>query len=425
MKKYKFDIVVIGAGPSGLATGCALKTEFNRCGSSFVILDSGVFLEKRNRFDPVDIVSGIGGAGLFSDGKFSFFPSATRLWLLQNKDLLKCAYEWYCDFLSRYVILDKSVSDFSTTINDGKMKDLNLKEWNLNWNLKSYPSIYVSLKDRYSLIRIMCDLIGHENIMTNTNVISYERLDKEYIIKAMQNQSESIEITCKKIVIGAGRVWPLFNRNVSDKFMRLEFGVRIQDIPERKFFTSNSLKDPKYIYTDKTNNVEYRTFCCCRRGEIITTNCNGIKTLSGRADCLETNESNVGFNVRILNKKVSNQILAEIKLINEPFDNVSIRSVINDDALKTCYGSVGNEYLKRGLELILEKFPDFKDAKISGPTLEGIGQYPESDNNLKMINENIWIVGDVSGKFRGITAAIVSGYYVGRVMMTDKIMSCL
>jgi len=34
-------------------------------------------------------LQGIGGAGLYSDGKLSFFPSSTELWLLPDQKALK------------------------------------------------------------------------------------------------------------------------------------------------------------------------------------------------------------------------------------------------------------------------------------------------------------------------------------------------
>ena len=44
----------------------------------------GKACEERDRYNSKDCISGVGGAGLFSDGKFSFFPSGQNVWKLQN-----------------------------------------------------------------------------------------------------------------------------------------------------------------------------------------------------------------------------------------------------------------------------------------------------------------------------------------------------
>jgi hypothetical protein len=41
----------------------------------------------------VNLTTGVGGCGLYSDGKFSFFPSATQLWQLRTRAALAASYE--------------------------------------------------------------------------------------------------------------------------------------------------------------------------------------------------------------------------------------------------------------------------------------------------------------------------------------------
>jgi uncharacterized protein len=459
------DTIIIGAGPAGLAIGHALKTRKK----SFVIIELGKKLKKRNRFDPFDIASGIGGAGLFSDGKFSFYPSATCLWKL-SRDILTIAYSWYQKLLQEYHVL---VPDFpidhieiksnstDSTISTDQIISItqNKSDTSKNptitesvkidkWYLKGYPSIYLSLDNRYVLITKMCEYISendgnNENIMTDTEFISYRKKNDRYIVKIKNVlTNECKEIECKNIVISAGRMWSMFHQNDTDKFMRFEYGIRIQDTPKAKLFESTvdnlwstagnlwstagnlwstDLKDPKYIYdmskqSDvKYRSTEYRTFCCCRRGEIVKTDCNGIRTCSGRSDCEPTEQNNIGFNVRILDEKLGLKIKKQMRF-DKIFENIPILEAIASDVLIPFYGELGNDHLKHGLKLILDKFPDLKSATLSGPTLEGVGSYPMTDENLKMINENIWVIGDACGKFRGITAGMISGYYVGNLL---------
>lgn len=71
MTNTNFDVAVIGAGPAGLATIQAL----NNSGKKIALIDSGASIRNRNKLLYEEMTHGHGGAGLFSDGKFSFFLS--------------------------------------------------------------------------------------------------------------------------------------------------------------------------------------------------------------------------------------------------------------------------------------------------------------------------------------------------------------
>jgi hypothetical protein len=40
-------------------------------------------------------------------------------------------------------------------------------------------------------------------------------------------------------------------------------------------------------------------------------------------------------------------------------------------------------------------------ARLKGPTIEGIGWYPELNSQLKIEGMNCWVAGDAAGYFRG------------------------
>ena len=61
------DVIVVGAGPSGLSAGYILEQN----NVNYRILEKGKLPQYRKRDDSRDIMSGVGGGGLFSDGKIS------------------------------------------------------------------------------------------------------------------------------------------------------------------------------------------------------------------------------------------------------------------------------------------------------------------------------------------------------------------
>ena len=74
------SVAVIGAGQAGLAAACALSCKE----VDVTVYEAGQELSKRRHDIAVDLAAGIGGAGLFSDGKFSYYPSGTYRYRLAS-----------------------------------------------------------------------------------------------------------------------------------------------------------------------------------------------------------------------------------------------------------------------------------------------------------------------------------------------------
>src|SRR3954466_7761595 len=93
-----YDAVVVGAGPAGLSAAAEMTSAGARC----LVIEQGPVHTARDRDAPEDVLAGVGGAGLFSDGKHSFFPAATELWRLPDRELLARAFEETRALLGRH-----------------------------------------------------------------------------------------------------------------------------------------------------------------------------------------------------------------------------------------------------------------------------------------------------------------------------------
>ena len=122
-----------------------------------------------------------------------------------------------------------------------------------------------------------------------------------------------------------------------------------------------------------------------------------------------TEKSNFGFNIRFKDEK-------NIGMIND---------AISTEPFTVDYGDVVPDKYKVIWSLIKANLDDFllinnmntDNLKIKGPTIEGVGHYPKSDENMKIPDENIWIGGDANGKFRGITASALSGIFISNLFI--------
>ena len=401
------DTIIIGAGPAGLATASSLSSQGM---TDFVLIERGKPLAARQRERTQDISSGVGGAGLYSDGKFSFFPSATWLWKNLSAEHLQHSYEWLQSVLKQYNV---TAPDFNNRTTVSPIIDE---------RFKAYPSFYIDFNNRFEMINQWSQDFSR-NTLTNTMVVDFSKQKNIYCVKT-NNET----IFAKNIVIATGRMGPLqfltFTLPLKQLFQRIEVGVRLKGVYTHPFFKElqqyGQCLDPKFILTHPEHPaVSWRTFCFCHRGEIMNSGDEEYVALSGRADCAATNESNIGFNTRIKIPSLRHLLPKSSKSFT-----LNLAEVYeNERLLEHYFNPFIARYIALGLTELKQHFPSLENAnalEIVGPTLEGVGDYPVVDNQLKTNHQGIYVAGDSLGLFRGLTAALLSGHYIGQQIMANS-----
>jgi uncharacterized FAD-dependent dehydrogenase len=407
--RSSFDVAIIGSGPAGLAAAVRLAGE--KC--STVVLDTGRAVGQRSRTDPADMTQGHGGAGLFSDGKFSFFPSASELWSLPRYRDLRAAYDWTCHVLAGAGLDTPPFPDDPTDYSMGSGE----------WVLKDYPSDYLSLQARMDLTQQLVDDSGAD-MRTDTAVTSIRYVPEvdSFIVDVMSGDGPYV-VTAERIILATGRFGPLNLAGLiaTKSWRRLEVGFRIEQSAHRSFFSDMKQLDPKLKMRRPDNAVEWRTFCACRNGEAVLTETAGVWSASGRADCPPTGRSNIGFNTRILDESLAERAapgIVEAMAYRHHAFRISLVDVLAGDrtavsALDLVYGSEVRRLMVEGVEHLATRYPVLTDhdTVLIGPTLEGVGWYPKVTGDLQSVDVPAYVVGDACGLFRGIVAAMISGHY--------------
>ncbi|MEU6183188.1 FAD-dependent oxidoreductase [Streptomyces coeruleorubidus] len=403
-----FDLVIIGAGPAGLAAAQRLA------GSpySVALVDGGKPVAERDRHAAVDMTRGHGGAGLFSDGKFSFFPSASELWTLPRSTDLRVAYDWTCDLLGSYGLDTPPFPSDPTAYTVGSGE----------WILKEYPSDYLSLEAR---LRLTADMVAaaEATVLNQTEVVkaAYEPSTDVFRLTLCDAKGQESQILARRLLLASGRFGPFGLRNLTTErsFRRLEVGFRIEQPAYKAFFKDMKQLDPKLRFREQDGSVEWRTFCACRDGEAALTETQGLWTVSGRSDCPPTGRSNVGFNTRILDETVAARTMPPVldaMAREESYFTVSLNVLMDNPetvAAFDVYGPELSEIMVRGLSRLAAAYPVLRDddTQLIGPTLEGVGWYPKVNGDLRLLDTPAWVAGDACGLFRGIVAAMISGHY--------------
>lgn len=422
---------IIGGGPAGLGAAHALSC----AGIDFELFDAGPSLRERRHDCADELGTGIGGAGLFSDGKFSYFPSGTHLYQLGNKPRLWRAYDKVRSVLAAAGI---SAPEFPTQTDiEGAFEGVQ--------GHKSYPSQYGSLAQRQDLIRLLLESEAESSVQAHCTVRSVRRGADSYLVRYCKRDGTEQRALFSDIVFATGRFGGAALGQLCDGLvldteeLRYELGVRVEHPNGLGFL--GKIRNPDVKLITQESSVEVRTFCTCRHGEIWHIPYGDISALSGRSDGPPSAYSNFGLLPRFTGRQ-----RAEGRAIWQHFRTrqdetgaalwqpaqefvggyaVQIPSTAQRPWFpreRFARGDIGDaahprlvQVLREAVASLFEQYPDLDSPETMClfPAVEGVGTYPSLDADLRLPAERVWCCGDLVGKFRGLIPALVSGYYVG------------
>lgn len=401
---YVYDTIIIGAGPAGLAAGFMLK----RFGLTYLILEKGKNIINRDVTDAHDISSGVGGCGLFSDGKLSFPPSASCFWTGLKKENLKRAYKDFRDLCM--------------------IQEIKLPVWQDSWTesitreqggRKKYPSILMNNFARNKLLNYLYSC-SSENIRCCSEVNGLEKVGTYYEIKLLDGQC----YYAKEILIATGRFGNQLLKQIepgpeSAWIKKYELGIRIET-PER-YFKPGKENLPDYKIIEREYSIEFRTFCSCKNGTVVRTEFDQYVSFNGAQTQFPTKRSNIGLLLRCegdeteysvdIHRFLNSQKKAFVVSLEE--------FLINKQAVYI--SSQIDQFLRSKIDKVIDISNGIpEDSLVYGPEIEYVGDYIQITNRTLKLKNNVYIAGDVSGTYRGLTAALVAGIYCARDIALQK-----
>ena len=287
MKNY--DVIIIGAGPGGIFS--AYEIAHKKPDLKVAVFESGHTLEKRRC--PIDgdkvkscincktcsIMSGFGGAGAFSDGKYNitndfggtlheYIGKQRALELMRYVDEINMRYggEGTKLYTTAGTALKKDCIR-----HDLHLLDASVRHLCTDVNYVVLQNLYLDLKDKV-------------HFYFDTPIESLQVIEGGYEVKCKENT-----YTCSNCIISVGRSGSKWMErickelDIPTKSNRVDIGVRIE-LPSEVFaHLTDELYESKIVYRTKKYGDRVRTFCMNPKGVVVNENTNGIITVNGHS----------------------------------------------------------------------------------------------------------------------------------------------
>ncbi len=284
-----YDVIIIGAGPGGIFS--AYELVLNKPGLRVAVFEAGHALSKRRC--PIDgdkikscvgcsscsIMSGFGGAGAFSDGKYNITNDfgGTLYEYIGKKQALDLMY--YVDEINmKYG--GEGTRLYSTAGSKFKKECIQYDLHLLNASVRHLGTDinYVVLENLYNELQDKVDFFF--DMPVETVAVT----DGGYEIKC-----KGKSYTCEKCIISVGRSGSKWMEricrelNIPTKSNRVDIGVRVELPAEVFSHITDELYESKIVYRTQKYGDRVRTFCMNPRGAVVTENTNGIITVNGHS----------------------------------------------------------------------------------------------------------------------------------------------
>ena len=449
----RYDVIIIGAGPGGIFAAYELMKKAPEL--TVAVFEAGNPLEKRRC--PIDgkkikscincntcaIMSGFGGAGAFSDGKYNitndfggtlyeYIGKSTAIDLMRYVDEINVRYGG-----AGTKMYSTAGTKFKKLCMQNKLKllDASVRHLGTDINYVVLENLYAELKEKVAFYFNSCvdDLEVSGNgyrVICGDTVYECDKC----IVSVGRSGSKWMEKICERL-------------NISTKSNRVDLGVRVE-LPAVIFsHLTDELYESKIVYRTEKFEDKVRTFCMNPHGIVVNENTNGIVTVNGHSyedPAKQTENTNFallvekhfsepfkdsngyGESIARLSNMLGGGVLVQrfgdlirgrrstAKRIEEGFVRPTLLAAPGDLSLV-----LPKRILDGIIEMVyaLDKIAPGTandDTLLYGVEVKFYNMEVQLDENLETVHKGFYVIGDGSGVTHSLSHASASGVYVAR-----------
>ena len=448
-----YDVIIVGAGPGGIFTAYELKKRAPE--KKVAVFELGRELSRRKC--PIDgekvkscvkcpvcsIMSGFGGAGAFSDGKYNItnqFGGTLYEYVGKQKAIELMRYVDEIN-LSHGGAGTKLYSTANTRIkrmcleNGLHLLDAQVRHLGTDINYVVLENLYAELKEQV-------------DFYFNTAVEGLSRTEDGFVVRTAKG-----DFSCVRCVVSVGRSGSKWMESVCQGLdiptlsNRVDIGVRVE-LPADVFsHLTDELYESKIVYRTEKFEDLVRTFCMNPHGVVVNENTNGIVTVNGHSyedPRKHTENTNFAllvskhFSVPFKDSNGYGESIARLSnmlgggVIVQRFGDLvrgrrstesRIRGSFVTPTLAATPGDLSLVIPKRILDGIIEMIYALDkiapgtandDTLLYGVEVKFYNMEVRIDENLETACKGLYVIGDCSGVTHSLSHASASGVHVAR-----------
>ena len=294
MENNKYDVIIIGAGPSGIF--CAYELKEQRPDLKILMIEKGRAIENRQcpkrktkkcvGCQPCSITTGFAGAGAFSDGKLSLSPDVGGnlpeiLGYDKAQELIRESDSIYLKFGA-----DTNVYGVDK---EKEIREIRRKAISANLKLIECPIRHLGTEEGYKIYHRLQDHLVEVGVeMQFMTMVSDIGIEGGRVRSVSTDKGETYYADEMVAAVGReGADWFSHicqNHGIETEVGTVDIGVRVEVRDEIMDFLNKNLYEAKLVYHTPTFDDKVRTFCTNPSGEVATEYYeNGLAVVNGHA----------------------------------------------------------------------------------------------------------------------------------------------